>query len=42
MDKVPNTDDMVYVGLGKTELGPSLKKLEIDETRKKLDYAVGI
>jgi len=32
---------MVFVSLGKTEIGPSLKKLELDETRRKLDFAIG-
>lgn len=42
LDKVPNQEGMVYLSLGKTEIGPNLKHLELSDTRKKIDYAMGI
>jgi hypothetical protein len=32
---------MFFVSLGKTEVGPSLKMLELSDTRRKLDLAIG-
>lgn len=39
LDKVPGKPDFRYIKLGKAQYGPAMKILELEASRKKLDFA---